>query len=203
MVMNKNDTLSLEDISRQQRELKKRIKELEAQKTDLKRSELRERGLIADSLDGLVCELHGDTDFILLPGGEFFGPTFGPPVKQAICYSCAEDSLQKSVDMYTKMVETRGDHPFKRQLDTHMQRLSLLRDKKELGGDSLLHGTRAYLCGSPIDGDAGCGWVIGRPIWKYYKSSPETWASLAGREGKVYSCGVCGMYLGAKWSVIS
>ncbi len=167
----------MESIDERIRQKEREIRELKLQEIELKRADLREIGKVSDSLDDLVCDQHGKPGFIEFQASLFYRA----PVDYAACSSCVEEELGK---------------------------LKKTLDDVEVSDDGKLNwsphnASVAYLCKPNFGGDGGCGWVIGTPIEEYYKSPPETWSALAGREGNNYSCKICGTYLGSKWSVVS
>jgi len=196
--------MTLEDIRKEKEELRKRQEELESLEIVLKREELRKRGLLSSSLELLVCELHKDSYFIRVIGDDFFVPS----VKQAVCYSCAETTLQKEISIRRQQLKDGLDEDLKihfdkadvkRYLDEDIKRLAALREEKKFDIRVIFHGTKAYLCEPFLSKESGCGWVIGSPREEYHMSDPESWRALAGREGYVYHCIVCNGYLGDRW----
>lgn len=60
------------------------------------------------------------------------------------------------------------------------------------GSDNKVIKSKAYDC-------PNCGIVVGEYEIRPYRSSPESWRQLAGREGDHYYCRVCDTFLGAHY----
>lgn len=178
--------MGLKEISKKQEGLEKELADLENKELKLKREKMRDEGSMADSLEDLVCKIHPDSRFIEVEDRSFSRT----PIKRVVCYSCAEESLEK-------LERSKGSNKYTR-------RLNKLKEDEEFDIRWPIE-TKAYLCDSKVpipesnSAQEFCGWVLGSPSHEIHQSySSMVWMDSMGTENHVYSCRICDAYLGSR-----
>jgi hypothetical protein len=176
----------LKKIRTRRRKLEKELQELREEETKTPIEVFREKGEISDSLEDLVCLKHPKARYIAASGSVGFSQSL---FETAVCYLCAKEWIREKIMACEAAKKAK-------LLEEAKEELKALEEGKHFVSSTLFPGSQAYRC-------PNCNWVTGTPRREYYKSPPESWQALAGREGYVYHCRICNSYLGAIWLKVS